>query len=108
MPAAKLMKHPQAHLDIQIRNVWVADCAECGRTEYLRHAVVGDDDKLRCVDCDPRPWEERREWTPPEPEQPEPIERHCAHCGGALNPSARRDARYCGTRCRVAAHRGGA
>lgn len=31
--------------------------------------------------------------------------RACAHCGEGLPLLARADARYCGTRCRVAAHR---
>lgn len=48
------------------------------------------------------------EWYPPRPDQPRHRRTHdprdCAHCGETYTPT-RKDAKYCSSRCRTAAHR---
>ena len=68
-----------------------------GRCEVPRQIML-------CVRCyDKRDAERRRA----KRRRPPPNQRACAQCGETFSP-ARSDARFCSTRCRVAAHRASA
>ena len=87
-----------------MRTVWVFTCPDCGKDFYLGAARLGEDSELRCGRCDDgEGWQRGFHYEPPEVEK-EIVAFVCANCGDEFTP-ARSDARYCSTRCRVAAHR---
>ena len=124
--------HPQLHTIEIVQTVYAFNCAECGSEYYVRGAWTQADGTLRCGQCaekQPHGWPVHYYWCPrcrqakrdcekhwpshrgqwcldcsAAEKNPEPVTATCQHCGDSFNPK-RRDARYCSTRCRTAAHR---
>lgn len=123
--------HPQLRKEVEIRSVYVFTCAGCDGDFYVRAANVQADGSLKCWQCgkgshrwcpqchQTKPHGEfeyynhfvmigRAEWclecAAAAKEPKEPTVRECGQCGTEF-PAKRRDARYCSSRCRVAAHR---
>lgn len=118
--------HPQVYTVEEVIHPRVFDCAVCGEGFYIRDAIVQRDGSLQCRECsttDRRGYRwcpECRQAKPPAEFfrdnwaqcsdcwdarlHPAPIVNVCERCGAEFTP-ARRDARFCSGRCRVAAHR---
>lgn len=118
----RLRSHPQAHLEAFIIQRWVFSCPGCKRDWYLASALAQPDGSLMCPDCRS---DADLVWCPgcqrslpaaafrgypaldrlcADCRHAEPAFRSCARCGVPFT-ARRSDARYCSTRCRVAAHR---
>jgi len=125
--------HPQIREAEIVVTALVFDCAQCGETDTVRGACVQADGSLRCTRCDnakPREfyrwcpqckqakrWQAqefesrrdahergRHQWCASCAAEQQNMTRCCERCAHEFT-AKRRDARFCSTRCRVAAHR---
>lgn len=130
--------HPQVQQIQVVQNAYIFVCPVCGGEFYVKGAHVQPDGTLRCRKCSEVHWPNTYEWCPQcrtakpftafEPQfdrdsrlnrarwclkcaaaetVPRTPAKTCDHCHQEFTP-ARRDAKFCSGRCRVAAHRASA